>query len=95
MVVRRQSESAFAAGQVSVREGRDSMLGDEDQMRPVPDLTVMDEDDQHREIYAWAGLALHYAQVFEQGIDSEGGRSVPASSTLRRRKAPGVLPSGL
>lgn len=44
------------------------MLGDEDQMRPVPDLTVMDEDDQHREIYAWAGLALYYAQVFEQGM---------------------------
>lgn len=29
---------------------------------------MMDEDDQHREVYAWAGLALYEAQVFEQGV---------------------------
>lgn len=44
------------------------MFGDEDEMRPVPDLTVMDDEEQHREVYAWAGLALYYAQVFEQGM---------------------------
>ena len=33
-----------------------------------PDLATMDEDDQHREVYAWAGLALYEAQVFEQGV---------------------------
>lgn len=33
-----------------------------------PDLALLDEDDQHREVYAWAGLALYYAQVFEQAV---------------------------
>jgi hypothetical protein len=33
-----------------------------------PDLRDMDESDQHREVYAWAGLALYYAQVLEEGV---------------------------
>jgi hypothetical protein len=40
--------------------------------RPIlhdpPDLAEMDEEDQAKEIYTWAGLALYYAQVFEQGV---------------------------
>ena len=28
----------------------------------------MEADAQHREVYAWAGLALYEAQVFEQGV---------------------------
>ena len=44
------------------------MAGDEVEMREVPDLALMDDQDQHREVYAWAGLALYYAQVFEQGM---------------------------
>lgn len=35
---------------------------------PVPDLDALDEAEQTREVYAWAGLALYYAQVFEQGM---------------------------
>jgi hypothetical protein len=35
---------------------------------PVPDLGELDENEQAREIYARAGLALYYAQVFEQGM---------------------------
>ncbi|MGH9043723.1 MAG: hypothetical protein ACRDVP_02595 [Acidimicrobiales bacterium] len=53
---------------MSVEGGRDMMSSKEDGMRPAPDLTVMDDDDQHREVYAWAGLALYYAQVLEQGM---------------------------
>jgi hypothetical protein len=30
-----------------------------------PDLRDLDESDQYREVYAWTGLALYYAQVFE------------------------------
>lgn len=33
-----------------------------------PDLSDLDEGDQHLEVYAWAGLALYYAQVLEQGV---------------------------
>jgi hypothetical protein len=33
-----------------------------------PDLRDMDEGEQAHEIYAWAGLALYYAQVFEQQL---------------------------
>lgn len=33
-----------------------------------PDLSVMDENDQTRECYAWAGLALYEAQVLEKGV---------------------------
>jgi hypothetical protein len=35
---------------------------------PVPDLDELDDDEQAREVYARAGLALYYAQVFEQGM---------------------------
>jgi len=33
-----------------------------------PDLSLMDENSQSRECYAWAGLALYEAQVLEQGV---------------------------
>lgn len=33
-----------------------------------PDLADLDEDDQCREVYAWAGLAMYFAQVFEQSV---------------------------
>lgn len=33
-----------------------------------PDMNELDESDQHREVYAFAGLALYYAQVLEQGV---------------------------
>lgn len=32
------------------------------------DLRELDENDQCREVYAWAGLALYHAQVVEHGI---------------------------
>lgn len=28
----------------------------------------MDDEDQHRDVFAWAGLALYYAEVFEQAM---------------------------
>jgi len=34
----------------------------------LPDLSEMDESDQNREVYAWVGLALYYAQVLEEGV---------------------------
>ena len=34
----------------------------------LPDLDEMDEAEQNREVYAGAGLALYFAQVFEQGM---------------------------
>jgi hypothetical protein len=33
-----------------------------------PDLDDLDEEDQVREVYAWAGLALYMAQVVEHGL---------------------------
>lgn len=33
-----------------------------------PDLDELDVDEQHREVYAWAGLALYMAQVVEHGL---------------------------
>ena len=33
-----------------------------------PDLNDLDENDQIREVYAWAGLALYMAQVVEHGL---------------------------
>lgn len=33
-----------------------------------PDLSLMDENDQTRECYAWTGLALYEAQVLEHGV---------------------------
>jgi hypothetical protein len=32
------------------------------------DLTEMSDDDQHKEVYSYAGLALYYAQVVEQSL---------------------------
>lgn len=38
------------------------------QPHQLPDLDQLDGDEQTREVYAWAGLALYYAQVFEHGL---------------------------
>jgi hypothetical protein len=35
---------------------------------PPPNLSDLDEDEQHREVYARAALAFYFAQVFEQGL---------------------------
>ncbi len=32
------------------------------------DLSALDEREQHHEVYAWAGLALYFAQVLEQAV---------------------------
>ncbi|MBP8180422.1 MAG: hypothetical protein KAZ88_05470 [Acidimicrobiia bacterium] len=34
----------------------------------IPDLAMLSENDQIREVYAWAGRALYYAQVLEYGL---------------------------
>ena len=33
-----------------------------------PNLDDLDEEEQAHEVFAWTGLALYYAQVFEQGV---------------------------
>ena len=44
------------------------MIGKELEPPDLPDLDDMDEAEQKREVYAWAGLALYFAQVFEQSM---------------------------
>src|SRR5664280_2288143 len=45
-----------------------SDIGTESVIHEPPHLTEFDEEEQDREVYAWAGLALYWAQVFEQGL---------------------------
>ena len=45
-----------------------SVTDDPLDFREAPDLNDMDENEQAHEVYAWAGLALYYGQVFEQGL---------------------------
>jgi hypothetical protein len=47
---------------------RDDAKADEFFTHPLPDLDELNEDEQCKETYAWAGLALYFAQVFEQGM---------------------------
>ncbi|MCU1428671.1 MAG: hypothetical protein JWL83_2671 [Actinomycetia bacterium] len=38
------------------------------ELHEPPNLDELSEDEQVREVYAWAGLALYYAQVVEHGL---------------------------
>lgn len=58
-------------GRDSPRSGSDaSWWCDDRDMAEIhrADLTEMDDEDQHKEVYSYAGLALYFAQVVEQSL---------------------------